>query len=450
VLGTALAALALHVLPSDIDVVAAVVVFTGGAVAATQPVAGHRLDEWIPLWVGWVRDHLRGDHQWRSNAPVLGHRAGVVHADPPPSLRDVVLLSATVRAGEVGAIVDRAREVYSTALRIDSSDLLLASDAAREQRLAAWGGVLASVARARSPIHRVHWMLRTAPDDGALLSAWFEEHAAAGDAATSYRELISGAVREVRRHDSIVAVSVAVDRAGSVPHERDERMSHMLRLLAQEVGQLSDRLAASGFTVTGVLTPTALGDLLRRGFDPFSPRAPHVRTGLLAWPLATDSGRSWYRCDAAWHATYWIEQWPGLPVPGDFLAPLLIAGPPVRSMSIIAEPVNVGRATRQVERDMVSATVNDALRTRAGFRITARRRQQTDTTARRERDLAAGHAEFNVVGLITVSGHDKQELQVACSQLEQVAQQAHLGIRRLWGRQAEGFAAALPLALGTR
>lgn len=450
VLGTALAGLALHTMPSDLDIVAAVVVFTAGAAAATQPVAGHRLDEWIPLWIGWVRDRVVGDHRWRSTAPVIGHHAGRAEAVPPPPFRGIELLSATVQAGDVGAAADRARDIYGAALRIESSDLLLSSDAARQQRLAAWGGVLASAARTRSPIHRVQWMQRTVPDDGAALTAWFERRATPGDAAASYRELLSGSVGDARRHESVVAVSVAAGRAGSVPRDRAERTAHMLRMLAHEIDLISERLSAGGFTVRGVVSPAALSELLRCGFDPFSPRPVRTASAPVAWPLATETGRHWYRSDAAWHATYWIEQWPRLPVPGAFLAPLILGGPPVRAISIIAEPVSATRATHQVERDMVSAAVNDALRERAGFRITARRRQQIDTTARRERDLAAGHEEFNTVGLVTVSGRSVDELQDACSELEQLAQQAHLGVRRLWGRQAEGFAAAQPLALGMR
>jgi hypothetical protein len=63
-----------------------------------------------------------------------------------------------------------------------------------------------------------------------------------------------------------------------------------------------------------------------------------------------------------------------------------------------------------------------------------------------ESDLTAGHGILRATGLIAVSGSDPDELERAVSTLEQAAIQASCETRRLWGQQAQAFAAtALPL-----
>ncbi len=63
------------------------------------------------------------------------------------------------------------------------------------------------------------------------------------------------------------------------------------------------------------------------------------------------------------------------------------------------------------------------------------------------RDLAiAGHGILRTTGLIAVSGPDPEDLERAVSIIEQAAIQVSCETRRLWGQQAQGFAAAaLPL-----
>jgi hypothetical protein len=352
--------------------------------------------------------------------------------------------------GQVGIAFDRRAGVCSAVLRVATAGVALDDDETRDQRLAAWGGVLAAVARDGSPVHRMQWMHRTVPADGAARGSWFDARAVDGAAAESYRRLLAAAVQGDLRHDSVVAVSVSALRAGA-RGRADGVRDRLVPVLLGEVELLAGRLSGAGFVVEGVATPAGLVGLLRRGFDPFTPVSTEVSNdAAVVWPVAADATWRSFRTDGAWHATYWIEQWPRSPVAGDFLAPLVTAGADVGSVSVIAEPVAAARAHRQVQRDLVSSATNDELRARAGFRITARRAHRNAAVARREQELAVGHEEYRVVGLATVSARDPDDLETACRRLEQAAQQSHLGVRRLWGRQPSAFAAAQPLALGLR
>jgi hypothetical protein len=90
--------------------------------------------------------------------------------------------------------------------------------------------------------------------------------------------------------------------------------------------------------------------------------------------------------------------------------------------------------------------VDAELRDRAGFLPSARRAKEADGVARRESELAEGHAEYRFSGYVTVSATDRESLAVASADAEHAARAAHLELRLLFGRQAEAFAWTLPLA----
>jgi hypothetical protein len=190
-------------------------------------------------------------------------------------------------------------------------------------------------------------------------------------------------------------------------------------------------------------------DLQRAVASLYRPRVTGIRSALevSAWPLASDEDWSCYRTDESWHATYWIAEWPRVEVSPDFLLPLLIGGGR-RTVSVTMAPVPSSRAMREV-RSARTADVADArLRDRAGFLPSVRREREADGVARRESELAEGHAEFRFSGYVTISAPDRSELDVLCAEAEHAAQTAHLELRRLHGRQAEAFTWTLPLARG--
>jgi hypothetical protein len=168
--------------------------------------------------------------------------------------------------------------------------------------------------------------------------------------------------------------------------------------------------------------------------------------------MAADEAWSVYRTDGAWHATYWVADWPRLDVGPDFLSPLLLnAGGTSngqRTFAVVMAPVAPGRAAREAESARTADLADEQLRQRAGFLTSARRRREAEGVRQREDELADGHGEYRFSGYVTVTAADPCELDAACAEVEQSAQQAHLDLRRLYGQQAEGFTWTLPLARG--
>ena len=85
-----------------------------------------------------------------------------------------------------------------------------------------------------------------------------------------------------------------------------------------------------------------------------------------------------------------------------------------------------------------------------GFIETARGRRQTEAVARREEELADGHAAVRFAGYVTVSARSAEELDRHCSEIEHAAQMARLELLRLYGQQEEAFTYTLPLCRGLR
>jgi hypothetical protein len=161
---------------------------------------------------------------------------------------------------------------------------------------------------------------------------------------------------------------------------------------------------------------------------------------------------SWATCrtDDAWHATYWIHEWPRLEVGSDFLAPLLTGGGTRRTVSVTAEPVGTRKAARQIASARTAEVANQAMRERVGQMTTERNRIEAAEVDRRERELVAGHADYRFTGLLTVTAETLEALEEACLQAEIAAHSSCLEIRKLYGEQDQAFAAALPIGRAVR
>lgn len=462
--GLAVAVLVVRARPTAAGFAAAAAFLLAVAAATFWPVRGRPIERWLPTLVRWGVRRLLGRQRHLSEAPLLGHTAdGRSPQRPPDTLAGVRLLSVPVEeAGgrQVAVAEDRRRGIYVAVLAVRGRSFQLVDTPEKQRRLAAWGAILTGLARTSSPIHRIQWIERTVPDDGDGIARYADESAtldADDDAVVSYRQLIDDVGQATPRQEAYVAVAVcrhrartAIRRAGGGPHGA-------VRVLLREVASLHRQLASADIAVDGVLTPRLLASALRNAFDP----APRIRQPEVddddggdasaldaVWPLAGEAGWSTYRTADVWHATYWIAQWPRTPVGADFLVPLMLTTTGIRTVAVTMEPVSPNRAHREVEQALLKQTADAELRSRAGFMGSARRRRSQETVARREQELADGHADYRISGYVTVSARSRDDLEVRCGQVEQTAHQAALHLEPLYGQQDVAFTYTLPLARG--
>jgi hypothetical protein len=434
---------------------------------AFKRLGGQTVEQWAPVWVTFLVRKLTGGHVWRNDAPSLGHvldgDGGPVRPSRlPGTLSGLRMVETTGPAGEPMGVV-RDAVAYTAVLAVRPQAFALCDRDEQARRLAGWGGVLAGLAREGSPVARIQWVERTAPADGAELVRAARAAMVLPEThplAASYLELVEAAGPVTQAHETLVAIQVDARRCPRLVKAAGGGDPGALAVLRREVATLADGLAAADVPVVGALSPRALAQTIRVGFDPTTRPVLSARAAVdpdrggvhpnAAWPAAATESWGGYQADGCLHATYWVEEWPRIPVPPWFLSKFLLGTAAARTVSVVGEPLAPSVAIRQVEAARTHDIADDELRHRLGFLSSARRRRQAEGTAEREEELADGHGEYRFSGYITVSAPDPDGLEDACGDVEHHATKTGLQLTRLRGQQAQAFAWTLPLCRGLR
>jgi hypothetical protein len=430
---------------------------TAASIAAVfTPVGGRTAEQWLPVAAGFGLQRLTGQHRYRR--PLTG----VDEPALPGPLAGLRILSVPVDDDHAVAVVkDPGRGTYTAVAGVRGSTFALLETGDQQRRVATWGRLLAELARDGSPVGSVQWVARAVPDSGDALARFWAEAGGHGSraAAASYRQLIAGAAPVTQRHETYLAVGLDVRRARRAIRQAGGGDAGACTVLLRELTAIQDRLAQASLDLVGWLPPRALGQVLRGAYEPGAQQHLDQREGhgpgagvdpAVVGPMAAETGWGDYRSDDGWHATYWVHEWPRLPVSADFLAPLLLETSCRRTVAVHAEPVSSRRAAQQAAAARTAELANQAMRDRVGQLTTERHRAEAAEVARREAELVAGHAEFRFTGFITVTATSRAELDEACGQVEHAAHQSYLEIRRLYGEQDQAFTYTLPLARGPR
>jgi hypothetical protein len=452
---------------------AGVAIATASVLIVFFKVRGRTLEAWAPVIARFLARRVTGRLRYRSAAPAAGlllRPNGSVEAamSLPEELGDVELLAASVDptgTTAIGVIKDRRGQTFTATLGVRVRNFALLSDAEQERRLAAYGTLLAGLARDDSVILRVGWVERTVPNDGDDVAAYLQQ---ARDPAlglgsgpvTSYIELIESAADVTQDHELFVSLQLDGWRARAQARRLGGGDAGMLRLVVREVELFARRLEGAGVQVLGALPPRMLAKAIRDGYDPFG-RTARARAGALdaerngtpvelAGPQARDTTWSTLATDSAMHATYWISEWPRIDVGAVFLQPLLMQTTAVRTVAMVMDAVAPSRAITEIEQARTTDIADETTRQRLGQVTTARQTQKAQATARREQELADGHAELRYAAYVTVSARadNPEALDRACAEVEHAAQQCRLRLERLYGEQDYAFTFGLPLCRG--
>ncbi len=409
--------------PNAAGVAAAVGILVLYGAMATVPVSGRTGDEWLPVAVFWG-----------------ARRAGRARGRHTGALRGVRLLRAGWR--DMGVVHDHHARTLTAAVALRGGGFALLGPDDQDRRVGAWASVLSSLAREGSPVHRVQWVAASFPDDGQAERSYLTAEAAPGTTSActaSYEALLGEMDSHICAHDVLLAVQVRLTRSVEVA----------CATLAREVGSLVRLLSDAEIEVESVLTADELARQLLRTYEAHVPSAGTTLSLGDPWPMAMEERWSTLRVDGMLHATFWVAEWPRVEVRSDFLAPLLI-GSARSTFSVVMEPLGPDAAVRKVEASRTADLADAELRRRGGFVSTARHARESEVLARREAELAEGHASFRYSGYVTVAAPSEEELTVACDVVQHAAGQSRLALRRLYGDQATAYTCTLPLCRGLR
>jgi hypothetical protein len=465
---TVVAIVAVDTSPSATGLAVAVLALAIALVVAVFPVADRTISDWLPVIGSFALRPARRRRAFRSAVPLAGRVARRTHnasveigdapPDAPPSLRGVRIVDASYRERSIGALSEQGGRLVTAVLACRAGSFAMLDPEAQERRLARWGLILSGTAA--SAVRRIQWVERTVPAQGDEMARFL--HADRDPAVPlrgapmidSYLELIDSTVKVTHEHEILLAVQVDARRT------RDRTEGGVLETLVQETERIAHALEAAEVSVLGALTAPLVARAVRTAFDPYAraelaalETADPDRDGVAeanAWPLATSEEWDHYRSDGALSATYWIGAWPRVDASPMFMDAILGRSSAVRTISVTFEPVPAGRSTREVEAAVTRDRADRELRRRFGQSETARQRQAQEATARREGELAAGHAEVRFAGFVTVTGRDQDDLRRASAQVLEHAARARLELHRMYGQQAEAFTFTLPLCRGLR
>ena len=467
--GLVLAVLDVRSRPSLSGVVVAVGMVGASIVLAFWPVAGRTGEQWLPVLARWARAGVTGRRVVVDPGPAAGHRSGLEPGRPgipvgTPRRAAPTSVFAGLQVGEttpspdsgatggIGMVTDDKAHTVTAVLVVRGHSFALLGAADQDARVASWARVLASLAREGSAVHRLQWIETCLPDDGRAVRAHLDGYGVLGPsepAERSYRALLGESAPVTRRHRVLVAVSVHRGRSARAVRAAGGGAEGAAAVLAREVVAVHRALGAADLAVEGVLGRDSLVRVLADalGPAPTTERAPDAAVPDDPWPMATGAGWEWVRTDGAWHAVYWISDWPRVDVHPDFLGPLLFT-PLRRTFSVVLEPVDPVRAARQVAQARTAGLADGELRRRNGFLSSARHAREHASVEERDVELADGHAQFRFSGYVGVTADSEPELVAACAAVEQAAGQARLELRRLYGQQDEALLCLLPLGRG--
>lgn len=460
-----LALVTLRVMPSGSGLAATLALLAGGAAVALVHVRGVALVEWSSVVAAWWWRGLRGERRFSSGADTAGTFRPDPQPDLPATLRHSVILSHPLPgSGErFGVLKDRRRATYTAVLKVRGGSFSLLDADDKTRTLAAWGSILASFAREAGVVHRLQWIERTAPDPSDEQALDLRDRAVLpwdSPIMRSYVEVIDDAGPVSQTHEVSLALQIDARRSARAVKAAGGGDQGACEVLRRELKSLHAGLVNADISVEGILTPRLLAAALRTGYDPASKshlarleaRDPE-RAGSApqaAGPMSAETSWRFFRTDGAFHATYWIAEWPRIDVEPDFLSALLLRTECTRTMAVTMEPVAPLRAIRSVEAARTSMAADEDLRGRAGFLTTVRRRREDDALAQHERELGNGHALFNYAGFVTVTATSVDELEAACGEIEEAAGRCLLDVRRLDGRHDLAFAFTQPACLGLK
>ncbi|OJV61015.1 MAG: hypothetical protein BGO38_09935 [Cellulomonas sp. 73-145] len=409
-------------------------------VVGTVTVGGRPLVGWLPLMTAWRGRRLLGttsvarstrvEHQPR--ALTLPGVAGRLELVEEPALGGVL-------------VVDRRAGTATALLAVNASGFLLDDGSVQEHKVGAWGRVLAGVCQ-QSTIVRVQILVRTVPGGLSRARQWWREHRGATGSriAEAVSAMLDDGFVSAHRRETLLVVAARLPRG--------YRGGHLERLQAvvAQLDAVASSLRAADLNPSGWLDTARLAEVLTSAYDP---AAAARREGLPARPMPPADGvnERWASIiiGTAFHATYWVSEWPRSAAHPGFLQPLLLGDTGTRVLSVIAEPLPTARALREIRKAKVEHAADAAQRQRIGQIEDEATRAEVADLQRREAELVAGHGDLRFTGLVTVSAGSETQLQDRCVALETAAAQAMCEVRRLVGQQGVAFlAGALPLARG--
>ena len=349
---------------------------------------------------------------------------------------------------------DPHRGTLSAVLSVSHPAYLLLGPDAQRGRVAAWGRVLAGLAQSGT-CAGIQITESTIPDSGRGVAEFYAHHGAhrGGWAEEQYETLLAGNAVGASTHRTTITLSLDMKKAARAIKAAGGGVGAAARVLGGDMAALEFGLRSAELAVAGWMDETRIAHIVRQAYDPalggeFQPTSPGANL-VHAGPLAISEQWDRMRHDSGWSTVLWISEWARIEVPAHFLHALIFTPGVRKTFSLVARPKSTADALRQIRREKTEMIADAHQKAKVGQIADLSDQQEYDDVVARERALISGHADVDFTGLVVVTAEGEEELEAAARQVERAASQAGCETRVLWGRQSQGFNAALPLGRST-
>ncbi len=432
------------------------------AVLGLVKVGGRSLLECIPSVWRWARSGGGKGKVWLAPLSNANHEAVATPAFPPPLAGQVFLVAGEETGRPVAVVHDQKGDTYAASLRVAGRQFALVERGEQENLLAMWGDALAPFCQERGPVVEIRWSEWAAPAGMEEQHAYLAEHMIddpQDPAVLSYRQLLRTTAPVATRHEVLVTVVLDGGRVKARSNGAGDRQAVAIETLVNEMALLRVRLERAGLAASAPLAPRELARALRVRLDPTviptldrRGRSLGDRAGLVepadGGPLAATSRWNHWQVDGSFHRAFYFREWPRSEVGATWMSDLLLYGQAVRTVVVSYQPVPPRVSQRAITRQAAKLESDAEHRRKTGFRVGAQHRRAAVAVEEREEELVAGFAEFEYVGLVSVSAATLEGLEKACDDVVQTSAGCGIELRQLDGRQGEAVGACLPLPRG--
>jgi hypothetical protein len=425
----------------------------GFMASAFVPVAGRTAVEWFPVAGHWALRRALGQDIYGIR-PLTPRPRGTL-ALPG----DAAALRVHVDAASGAAMIhDPHRKTLTATCLVAHPSFVLLGVEEQTRRVVGWGRVLASLSRSGHTA-AVQVLEATLPDQGSGVLDWWRSHGHRDGswAARTYEEFVAAAAPSSAQHRTTISLSLDLRRAARSIDRAGRGLAGAAAVLRADMSALEAALRAAELQPQQWLGEADLARVIRAAYDPASATGGSTAGSggtigarlTTAGPVGIHEHWSWLASDGCACAVLWISEWPRSQAYPNFLHTLVLVPGVRKSLSLIARPVPIAQARKDIRRQKVEYVSDAEQKVRIGQIADLSDAAEYQDILQREQEIALGHADLRFAGLIAVTAPDKAALDAALAQIEQAAAQCECETRLLVGQQSQAFAAAaLPLGRG--
>lgn len=440
--------------------IATIALFAGGPVAfavaaiawlplaasAVVRVAGRPAVEWAGTAIEYQTRKLAGQTEFRARTS-RPRPAGTLAL---PGSAAALRLHVDEPSG-AAMIHDPHRHTLTAVISVTHPAFALLDDSDRAGRVGRWGRLLAGLATTGT-CAAVQVLEATVPDPATGQHQWWQTHRSPshGWAAEQYEALLDQIALDSSTHRSTISLSLDLRAAARAVRAAGRGVRGAAEVLRADMASFSESLRLAGLRAGAWQTERELAAILRGAFDPATGTGPAPVSLAGAGPIAISESWDRLRHDSGWSQVLWINEWPRISVPPDFLHPVVFAPGVRRAICLLARPLPTDQALRHIRREKTEAVADSTQKAKIGQLADLSDTQEYEDLLARERSIIAGHTDIAFSGYVTVTAPTRQALDDAVATIARAAGQSCCELRPVYGHQLEAFvSSALPLARTT-